>query len=315
MNITSLKYFIELAKELHVTNTAQKLYISQQNLTQHLKRLEDHYGVILFNRKPKFSLTYAGELLYQTAQKIINEEISLINKFTDISEKGVGKFRLGIPSYRAQTCSPLILKSFYKKWPNITIETTDQNSEKLEHMLFSNEIDVFVGIMPKNDPRLNVIPLIKDKVYIVACNELLERYFGKSWTKLKNSAKNGINIELFSEFPFLLPKAPSQLRNSIDTYFREADLRPNIYFEAMTTDILLPLYPHGYGAFFCTQTRLAMLKNMYKNVNAFPVLSNDQLSHHNLVLAHHKEQSIYSYIHDFIEIAQNVFKEIEKERV
>ena len=53
MNLLSLYYFVELAKELHVTNTAQKLYISQQNLSQHIQRLEQYYGVPLFHRKPK----------------------------------------------------------------------------------------------------------------------------------------------------------------------------------------------------------------------------------------------------------------------
>ena len=51
MNLLSLYYFVELAKELHVTNTAQKLYISQQNLSQHIQRLEQYYGVPLFHRK------------------------------------------------------------------------------------------------------------------------------------------------------------------------------------------------------------------------------------------------------------------------
>ena len=38
MNLLTLYYFVELARELHVTNTAQKLYISQQNLSQHIQR-------------------------------------------------------------------------------------------------------------------------------------------------------------------------------------------------------------------------------------------------------------------------------------
>ena len=53
MNLISLYYFTELAKELHMTNTAQKLYITQQNLSQHIQRLEQYYGVELFYRKPK----------------------------------------------------------------------------------------------------------------------------------------------------------------------------------------------------------------------------------------------------------------------
>ena len=43
MNLLTLYYFVELARELHVTNTAQKLYISQQNLSQHIQRLEQYY--------------------------------------------------------------------------------------------------------------------------------------------------------------------------------------------------------------------------------------------------------------------------------
>ena len=72
MNLLSLYYFVELAKELHVTNTAQKLYISQQNLSQHIQRLEQYYGVPLFHRKPKLALTYAGEQLYAVAVKTVS---------------------------------------------------------------------------------------------------------------------------------------------------------------------------------------------------------------------------------------------------
>ncbi len=81
MNLLSLYYFVELAKELHFTNTAQKLYISQQNLSQHIQKLEQYYGVVLFHRKPKLTLTYAGEQLLASATKILAEEKDLVNRF------------------------------------------------------------------------------------------------------------------------------------------------------------------------------------------------------------------------------------------
>ena len=85
MNLLTLYYFVELARELHVTNTAQKLYISQQNLSQHIQRLEQHYGVSLFHRKPKLALTYEGEQLYAVAVKILAEEHEFMNRLADIS--------------------------------------------------------------------------------------------------------------------------------------------------------------------------------------------------------------------------------------
>ena len=52
MDITSLYYFTEVAKDLHITRTANRLYISQQTLSNHIQRLEEHFGAQLLNRKP-----------------------------------------------------------------------------------------------------------------------------------------------------------------------------------------------------------------------------------------------------------------------
>ena len=47
MDIQSLYYFSELAKDLHITRTAKRLYLSQQTLSNHIQRLEEHYGLEL----------------------------------------------------------------------------------------------------------------------------------------------------------------------------------------------------------------------------------------------------------------------------
>ena len=45
MDLISLYYFSELAKDLHMTRTANRLFISQQTLSNHIKRLEDSLDV------------------------------------------------------------------------------------------------------------------------------------------------------------------------------------------------------------------------------------------------------------------------------
>lgn len=51
MDLISLYYFQELSKDLNMTRTAQRLYISQQTLSNHIHRLEQHYGCPLLYRK------------------------------------------------------------------------------------------------------------------------------------------------------------------------------------------------------------------------------------------------------------------------
>ena len=63
MDTNSLLYFAEAAKDLNFTRTAKRLFISQQNLSNHISRLEDYYRVKLFERKPHLALTYSGEVL------------------------------------------------------------------------------------------------------------------------------------------------------------------------------------------------------------------------------------------------------------
>ena len=52
MNFLHLKYFLLVAEELNITRAAERLYISQQSLSNHIQRLEQYYGTKLFYRKP-----------------------------------------------------------------------------------------------------------------------------------------------------------------------------------------------------------------------------------------------------------------------
>ena len=181
MNLLTLYYFVELARELHVTNTAQKLYISQQNLSQHIQRLEQYYGVSLFHRKPKLALTYEGEQLYAVAVKILAEEHEFVNRLADISVNSIGSLKLGIPTYRGEISLPSILPQFYEKWPNISIELCDKSSSEMEEMLCNGELDLFIGVMYQDNPKLDSTPLLNDHIYMVCSDHLLKKYYPDTW--------------------------------------------------------------------------------------------------------------------------------------
>lgn len=310
MNLISLYYFVELAKELHVTNTAQKLYISQQNLTQHIQRLEQHYGVTLFYRKPKLALTYAGEQLYTAAVKILAEENELVNRLSSISVSNGGSLKVGIPAYRGQICLPEILPQFYEKWPNVRIILVNESSGKMEDMIFNGELDLFIGIMYQDSPKLHIKTILNDRIYLVCSDELLKKYLPDNFESLKQSALSGVSLKQFETVPFLLPEPPMRLRRTIDQCFQDARVTPHVFLESSTTELLISLYPYHYGAFFCTQMRLPLLFEMYPDANAFPLKLKGSIVQHRLVLAHHKDRFLPPYAKDFMEITEEVFGRI-----
>ena len=314
MNLVSYYYFVETVKDLHFTNTAKRLFISQQNLSLHIQKLEQYYGVDLFNRKPKLTLTYAGEKLLETAEKILAENSNIINQLAEISEKGVGVLRIGIPAYRAEICLPLILPIFYQKWPNINIQLTEAQSANMEEMVAEGQLDVFIGIKNADDSSLEVTPLLNDHTYLVVSDTLLHKYYGNTAEDLKQEAQHGADLKHFSKLPYMLVKPPSRLRKTTDDCFNAAGYKPNVFIESTNTELLMSLYPKDFAAFFVTEMRLPLLKGVLNDSHFFPLKSNGTLMQHRLVIAHRNEKYLTQYVKDFIQISIDVLMDIEKDR-
>lgn len=50
MNLSHLRYFVQLAKTGHYTRTAEQLYITQPSLSHAISQLEHELGVPLFEK-------------------------------------------------------------------------------------------------------------------------------------------------------------------------------------------------------------------------------------------------------------------------
>ena len=70
MENIQLDYFIEIAREMSITKAAEHCHVTQQNLSAYVKKLESNYNVQLLERKPRFRLTPAGEILFASALEI-----------------------------------------------------------------------------------------------------------------------------------------------------------------------------------------------------------------------------------------------------
>src|SRR5699024_7005166 len=96
LNFRHLRYFLTVAEELNITRAAERLYISQQSLSNHIGNMERELGVKLFVRSPKLSLTYAGELLVGTATQILELQSQYMSKVGDINRQYMGVLRVGV---------------------------------------------------------------------------------------------------------------------------------------------------------------------------------------------------------------------------
>ncbi len=74
MTIRHLRIFIEVVTSGSMSNAASRLYISQPTVSQAIRELEEHYGVLLFNRlNRRLYITDAGKRLFSYAKDVVKQ--------------------------------------------------------------------------------------------------------------------------------------------------------------------------------------------------------------------------------------------------
>lgn len=79
MRLEQLEYLLEIQKTHSINNAAKNLHVSQQNISQSIKQLEDELNLTLLERSKKgTNFTPAGYVVLNHAQKVLHE-LSLLN--------------------------------------------------------------------------------------------------------------------------------------------------------------------------------------------------------------------------------------------
>lgn len=84
MNLTHLRYIVEVARTGSITKAAQNLYMGQPNLSKSIKDLEKSVGTAIFMRTPK------GVVPTKKGEEIIEYAKSLVRQADEFDEKFLG---------------------------------------------------------------------------------------------------------------------------------------------------------------------------------------------------------------------------------
>ena len=311
MDIISLYYFREAAKDLHFTNTARRLFISQQTLSAHIQRLENYYGVHLFNRRPSLTLTYAGEQLLKSAEKIVTESDNIKKKLTELNNHNVGQIRIGLSFFALRTCMPQILPKFYVRWPNVSVSLQTGDRHVLLQLLEEGAVDLAIASPGQNVGKNTCtyqISLFHDDLYLIVPNELLNKYYGEEAAVIQEREKAGTDLKCFSKLPFMLHKPGTRKREIADLLFEVAGYDPNVVREATTTDQISIRLPTHIGAMCCAESWIDILKMKEPDVSVFPIKLENWKFDRKLTVFTNKERYLSTYTRDLLRILERQFR-------
>lgn len=111
MNFQNIEYFLTVAEFGNITKAAQSLYISQQSLSENIRRLEEEVGTPLFERGGKtLTLTPAGKCFHSGSSKILKIQDKMLREIAIISKTSRCKIVLDVPPMDLPPFLPQVLK-------------------------------------------------------------------------------------------------------------------------------------------------------------------------------------------------------------
>lgn len=309
MDTNSLLYFSEAAKDLNFTKTAKRLFISQQNLSNHISRLENYYGVKLFERKPRLALTYSGEILLAYANSFKMDEDNLKNVLTDIREKERGTLRIGCSPTRSSIAMPKLAELFAQEYPNVALHFYHHHSSELSEMLLTGELDFTIGIDKVSHPNLISTFLFTDTVYLMVSEDLLEKHFGPQTRALIERSAAGARLNDFACLPFVNVRSTQIIRDC----FTSCGCEPNFVVTTSYPQFSLPSFYENIAASIVTRTiYLHIREQLPKNILFFPLVTSPAMSLHGISFIRHRRKYLTKYGQRFLEITVQYFKDLNQ---
>ena len=314
MNFQHLKYFLMVAEELNITRAAERLYISQQSLSNHISNLERELETKLFTRSPKLSLTYAGEQLVETATQILDLQSQFMVKVGDINRNYIGTLRVGISHTCGLALLPDVLPKFRAEFPLVEFSMFEGNSTQLEDELSHRRVDLIVCFHPIIMEGAQVMHLTDQRLMMVVPRNFMDELFGDEAAVMRERLSNGTDIDPFRELPFILIKRGNRTRTIVNQYFTRCRFKPKLVLETENTVTTLAMAQAGMGITICPELFLRaqpMASPLAGEVDVFPL--NDPATVSKLVAGFRQDRYLPHYAERFIEITRQALQDMTTE--
>ena len=160
MTLTQLEYLIAIANYKGFGEAAKHCFVSQPSLSIQIKKLEEELGIIIFDRSKKpLLVTEVGQIVVDQAREVLREAKKIGDLVQIQEDKLEGCLHIGIIPTLSPYLTPLFIKNFIQKYPNIDILIEELISEEIIDKLNNDLLDVGILATPLLEPSLVEMPL------------------------------------------------------------------------------------------------------------------------------------------------------------
>jgi len=262
MNFDDLKIFLHLCQTLHFGKTSRACHVSPSTLSRIIQRLEETTGRILFERDRRHvKLTSAGLAFQSFAQDTIKNWQNIRQELDQDSETLHGALSLYCSVTASYSILPDILRQFRPQYPEVQINLTTGDAAAAIDRVLDDTFDITIAALPDKTPKLletrtiTTTPLL----FIAPKEGPVAEQLGK-------------RID-WSNTPMIFPET-GLIRTYLEKWFRQKDIRPQIYAQVSGHEAIISLVSLGFGVGVIPELVLekSMIQTDVKVLNVKPVL-------------------------------------------
>lgn len=244
MDIRQLTTFMEVAKTGSFSKAAEKLYLTQPTVTNHVHAIEKEFNAVLINRMSKeISLTDAGRIVYANSLDIINSYKQMKHQLDAYKGKIEGKLEIASSSVPRKHLLPELIAGFKRKYPKVIFSVIDVDSSMVVQRILDGYIDFgFVGAVYEN-ANLEYLPVLDDHLVLASPPDTLE----------KDHKEGMISIRELVELPIILREQGSGTGKVLVQALDKIGLSPdnlNISAQVADTEFIKRMISLGTGSSF-----------------------------------------------------------------
>jgi DNA-binding transcriptional LysR family regulator len=236
MDIHHLKIFVSVYKNKSFSKAADKNFLTQPTVSEHIKNLEMYLNCKLFDRVGKQIIpTKEADILYENAIEIIDKFENLKENIDKIKELPSGKILIGASTIPGTYILPSFIAFFKNFYPDINIQINVSDSQNVINSIVSGDILLgFVGTKINNS-LIDYIHFVEDELVVASPN-----FFDKS----------SIDVTELLEYPFIAREEGSGTRKETEKWLNYLGIKSenlNIVCTLSSTDAVKQAIKKGIG--------------------------------------------------------------------
>ena len=245
MNLNQLETLITISKTMSFRKAGEVLNLTQPAVSAQIKSLEDEFGAVLVDRNQPVTLTDAGVLFLEQAEKILAIVDELKLKLSDINATPQGHIRLGTTTSIAMQILPRIFSYFNNQYPQIQTSIHTMSSLQIMTQVDNGTVDIGIAYLLDKTPHLVTSVLYYDTFELVVSPDH------------PLAAHKRLPLSSLNDVSFIMLSPDTIGRKFVDNVFEKHGIVPKVVMELSSSEEVKRMVELNMGAAVISKMSMA----------------------------------------------------------